>query len=171
MVENKELKTGLNAPPFKLPDAEGNTVSLSDMKGKWVILYFYPKDSTSGCTIEAVDFTSSMPELRKINVEVIGISPDSCKSHQKFIQNHDLLVTLLSDEEKTVLRKYGVWQLKKMYGKEHYGVSRTTFLIDTEGKIRFIWNNVKVNGHVDEVKSKLIELQKQVAPDCKTPPA
>lgn len=160
MAENKELKIGNKAPLFKLPDADGNTISLADLKGKWVILYFYPKDNTSGCTTEAVDFTSSLPELHKMNAEVIGISPDSCKSHQKFIQKHDLLVTLLSDEEKTVLQKYGVWQLKKMYGNEYYGVSRTTFLIDTDGKIRHIWNNVKVNGHIEEVKLKLAELQK-----------
>ncbi len=159
MAENKELKTGTKAPSFKLPDAEGSIVSLSDLKGKWVVLYFYPKDNTSGCTTEAVDFTTSIPELRGLNAEVIGISPDSCKSHQKFILKHNLMVTLLSDEEKTVLQKYGVWQLKKMYGNEYYAVARTTFLIDPDGKIRFIWNNVKVNGHTDEVIDKLRELQ------------
>ena len=160
MAENKELNPGAIAPAFELPDSQGNLIPLSAMKGKWVILYFYPKDNTSGCTTEAVDFTSSIAELRKLNTEVIGISPDSCKSHQKFIQNHGLMVTLLSDVEKKVLNKYGVWQLKKMYGNEYYGVARTTFLIDPDGKIRYVWNNVKVNGHSDEVKTKLIELQK-----------
>lgn len=161
MATHKELKAGSKAPLFKLPDADGNTVSLADLKGKWIILYFYPKDNTSGCTTEALDFTSSLPELHSLNCDVIGISPDSCKSHQKFIQQHSLMVKLLSDENKTVLEKYGVWQLKKLYGNEYYGVSRTTFIIDTEGKIRHIWNNVKVNGHVDDVKKKLIELQKE----------
>jgi peroxiredoxin Q/BCP len=159
MTEHKELKIGVKAPAFKLPDAEGNTVSLADYKGKWFVLYFYPKDSTSGCTTEAVDFTGSLPDFRSKNAEVVGVSPDSCKSHQKFIVKHSLMVTLLSDEEKTVLEKYGVWQLKKMYGKDYYGVVRTTFLIDPEGKIRHIWNNVKVNGHIDEVKNRLKELQ------------
>lgn len=161
MAENKELKTGIKAPAFKLPDAEGKTVSLSDYKGKWLVLYFYPKDNTSGCTTEAVDFTSSLPELHSMNADVIGISPDSCKSHQKFMIKHSLMVTLLSDEEKTVLQKYGVWQLKKMYGNEYYGVSRTTFLIDPDGKIRHIWNNVKVNGHTTEVKEMIKKMQSE----------
>lgn len=160
MAENKELEAASRAPGFILPDAAGNPVSLSSMKGKWVILYFYPKDSTSGCTTEAVDFTLSLHEINKMNAVVIGVSPDSCKSHQKFIQKHGLQVTLLSDEEKTILQKYGVWQVKKMYGNEYYGVVRTTFLIDDKGVIRYIWKNVKVNGHVDDVKFKLAELQK-----------
>lgn len=159
MAENRELKQGIKAPAFKLPDSDGNSVSPGDMKGKWLILYFYPKDNTRGCTTEALDFTANLPELHRMNAEVIGISPDSCKSHQKFIQNHNLQVKLLSDEEKKVLQRYGVWQLKKLYGNEYYGVSRTTFLIDTTGKIRHIWNNVNVNGHIDAVISVLKELQ------------
>lgn len=161
MAAHKELKTGSSAPSFELPDAEGKTVSLADMKGKWIILYFYPKDNTSGCTTEAIDFTSMLPGLHSLNCEVIGISPDSCKSHQKFIQQHSLMVQLLSDIDKKVLEQYGVWQLKKLYGNEYYGVSRTTFLIDPDGKIRHIWKNVKVKGHVDDVKQKLIKLQEE----------
>ena len=159
MAENKQLKIGNKAPDFKLPETSGETVSLKDYKDKWLILYFYPKDSTSGCTTEAVDFTGSLPEFKKLNAAVVGISPDSCKSHQKFITKYDLAVTLLSDEEKTVMEKYGVWQLKKMYGKDYMGVVRTTFLIDPDGKIKHIWNNVKVAGHVEDVLMKLKELQ------------
>jgi peroxiredoxin Q/BCP len=159
MAENKQLKIGNKAPDFKLPETSGETVSLKDYKNKWLVLYFYPKDSTSGCTTEAVDFTGSLPEFKKLNTAVVGVSPDSCKSHQKFITKHDLAVTLLSDEEKTVMEKYGVWQLKKMYGKDYMGVVRTTFLIGPDGKIKHIWNNVKVNGHIEDVLVKLKELQ------------
>ena len=159
MSQIKQLKIGNKAPSFSLPDSKGNKVSIKDYSGKWLVLYFYPKDNTSGCTTEAIDFTSSLPEFNKLNCHVAGISPDSCKSHQKFILKHNLMVTLLSDEEKTVLEKYGVWKLKKMYGREYYGVSRTTFLIDTSGKIVHIWENVKVKNHIDEVMNKLKELQ------------
>ncbi|PKL15794.1 MAG: thioredoxin-dependent thiol peroxidase [Spirochaetae bacterium HGW-Spirochaetae-5] len=161
MAENKQLKIGNKAPDFKLPDAEGELVSLNDYKDRWLVLYFYPKDSTSGCTTEAVDFTGSLPEFKRLGAAVAGVSPDSCKSHQKFIIKHDLAVTLLSDEEKTVLEKYGVWQMKKMYGKDYFGVVRTTFLIGPDGKIRHIWDKVKVAGHVDEVLAKLMELTQQ----------
>lgn len=159
MSQIKQLKIGSKAPSFSLSDAEGNKVSLKDYAGKWLVLYFYPKDNTSGCTTEAVDFTSSLPELQKLNCNVAGISPDSCKSHQKFILKHNLMVTLLSDEDKKVLEKYGVWVTKKMYGREYFGVSRTTFLIDPTGKIQHIWENVKVKNHAAEVLEKLKELQ------------
>ncbi len=159
MAENKQLKIGNKAPDFKLPDATGDIVSLKDYKEKWLVLYFYPKDNTSGCTTEAIDFTGTLPEFKKLGASVIGVSPDSCKSHQKFIEKHDLAVTLLSDEEKTVMEKYGVWQLKKMYGKDYFGVVRTTLLIGPDGKIKHIWNNVKVAGHVQDVLNKLKELQ------------
>ncbi len=159
MAENKQLKIGNKAPDFKLPDASGEMVSLKDFKDRWLVLYFYPKDNTSGCTTEAIDFTGSLPEFKKLNASVAGVSPDSCKSHQRFIENHDLAVILLSDENKTVLEKYGVWQLKKMYGKEHYGVVRSTFIIGPDLKIRHIWNSVKVTGHITEVLNKLKELQ------------
>ncbi len=159
MAENKQLKIESKAPDFRLPDSSGETVSLKDYRDKWLVLYFYPKDNTSGCTTEAIDFTGNLPEFKKLNCYIVGVSPDSCKSHQKFIERHDLAVTLLSDEEKMVLEKYGVWQTKKMYGKEYLGVVRTTFLISPDGKIRFIWNNVKVAGHITEVLKKLKELQ------------
>jgi len=159
MAENKQLKIGNKAPDFKLPDADGETVSLKDYKDKWLILYFYPKDNTSGCTTEAIDFTGSLPEFKKLNTAVVGVSPDSCKSHQKFITKHDLAVTLLSDEEKSVMEKYGVWQLKKMYGKDYFGVVRTTLIIGPDGKIKHIWNSVKVTGHIEDVLGKLKEVQ------------
>ena len=159
MAENKQLKIGNKAPDFKLPDADGETVSLKDYKDKWLVLYFYPKDNTSGCTTEAIDFTGSLPEFKKLNTAVVGVSPDSCKSHQKFITKHDLAVTLLSDEEKSVMEKYGVWQLKKMYGKDYFGVVRTTLIIGPDGKIKHIWNSVKVTGHIEDVLGKLKEVQ------------
>lgn len=154
-MTEKNLKEGIKAPAFKLPDADGNTVSLADYKGKWLVLYFYPKDNTSGCTTEALDFTANLPQFRELNAEVVGISPDSCKSHQKFISNHSLAVRLLSDESKEVLQKYGVWQKKQMYGKEYFGVVRSTFLIDPDGKIKKIWEKVKVAGHIEEVMTTL----------------
>jgi len=159
MAENKQLKIGNKAPDFKLPDSSGEIVSLKDYKDKWLVLYFYPKDNTSGCTTEAVDFTGSLSEFKKLNTSVVGVSPDSCRSHQKFIEKHDLAVTLLSDEGKTILEKYGVWQLKKMYGKDYSGVVRTTLIISPDSKIRHIWESVKVSGHIDDVLIKLKELQ------------
>jgi len=154
-----ELKIGDRAPEFCLPETEGKEVCLSDFKGKWVVLYFYPKDNTSGCTREAVDFTERLEEFRRLNAVVLGVSPDSTKSHQRFVEKHGLKVTLLSDPEHEVLEKYGVWQKKKMYGREYMGVVRTTYLIDTEGKIARFWPKVKVKGHVEAVLERLKEFQ------------
>lgn len=145
---------------FCLPDEEGNEVCLDDYKGKWVVLYFYPRDNTSGCTREAKDFSEHMEEFEKLNAVVIGMSPDSPESHRKFKEKHSLKVKLLSDESHEVLEKYGVWQLKKLYGKEYYGVVRSTFLISPDGKIVYAWKGVKVKGHVEEVLEKLREMQK-----------
>jgi len=149
------------APNFCLPDQDGKVRCLESYRGKYVILYFYPKDNTSGCTREALDFTSKIDEFKKLNAEVIGVSPDSMKSHKKFIEKHGLKITLLSDTEHKVLEMYGAWGLKKRYGREYYGVIRSTFLIDPEGKIIKIWKNVKVKGHVDDV----LEALKQVVKD------
>ncbi|NPE09170.1 MAG: thioredoxin-dependent thiol peroxidase [Asgard group archaeon] len=154
-----KVNVGDSAPTFSLPDKDGNEVCLENFKNKWVILYFYPKDLTSGCTIEAMDFTASLPEFEKMNTIVIGVSPDSPKSHQKFVDKHELKVLLLSDEEKTVLEAYGAWGEKSMYGKTYFGVIRSTVLINPEGKIAETWNKVKAAGHVDSVKEKLKELQ------------
>jgi len=148
------------APDFLLPDQNDEKLSLRDFSGRWIVLYFYPKDNTSGCTHEAVDFTSSLDEFDKMNAVVLGLSPDSTKSHMNFCKKHNLGVTLLSDTEHETLEKYGAWQLKKMYGREYYGVVRSTYLINPEGKIVYIWPKVKVKGHVGEVKKKLKELHK-----------
>lgn len=149
------IKEGNKAPAFTLPDDKGAKVSLKDFLGKKVVLYFYPKDNTSGCTKEACDFRDNMPEFGKLNAVVLGVSPDSVESHQKFKAKYDLPFTLLSDTEKKVLEKYGVWQEKSMYGRKYMGVVRTTVVIDEKGKIIKIFPKVKVNGHVDEVKKAL----------------
>ncbi|MHA1122788.1 MAG: thioredoxin-dependent thiol peroxidase [Candidatus Heimdallarchaeota archaeon] len=154
-----KVNIGDSAPTFCLPDKDNNEICLENFKGKWVILYFYPKDLTSGCTIQAIDFTASLSDFDKMNTVVLGVSPDSPKSHQKFVDKHELKVLLLSDEEKTALEVYGAWGEKSMYGKTHFGVTRSTVVINPEGKIAEIWNKVKAAGHVDSVKEKLKELQ------------
>ena len=154
-----ELKIGDKAPDFCLPDAEKGQVCLKDHRGKWVVLYFYPKDNTKGCTMEALEFTAAEDDFNARGAVVIGVSPDSPESHTKFIEKHDLGITLLSDTEKEILTGYGVWRKKKMYGREYMGVVRCTFLIDPEGKIVYIWPKVRVAGHADAVMEKLVELQ------------
>jgi peroxiredoxin Q/BCP len=124
-----------------------------------VILYFYPKDNTSGCTLEALDFTAARDEFAKLGAEILAVSPDSPESHCRFADKHNLGITLLSDTDHVVLKQYGVWQQKKLYGREFWGVVRSTFLIDPRGDLRHEWRKVKVKDHVDAVKAKLIELQ------------
>lgn len=142
---------GAPAPEFSLPRDGGGTVSLADFRGKPVVLFFYPKDDTSACTIESIDFSASKQAFGEIGVTVIGMSPDSPKKHDKFVKKHDLSVILASDEDLNVLNTYGVWVEKSMYGRKYMGVERTTLLIDGNGIIRRIWEKVKVSGHVDEV--------------------
>lgn len=142
---------GETAPLFILNNAKSNPVSLSDFAGRWVVLYFYPKDNTGGCTREAVEFSALMARFKKRKAVVIGISPDSEASHARFIEKHSLTMELLSDPDKQVCNLYGVWQKKKMAGKEYMGVVRTTFLIDPKGKIARVWEKVRVDGHADEV--------------------
>jgi len=146
-----ELVPGTEAPDFDLPRDGGGTIRLSSLRGKPVILYFYPKDDTSGCTSEAIDFSALKPEFDKIGAVVIGMSPDSVKSHDKFRKKHDLQVDLVSDETKEVLQAYGVWTEKSMYGRKYMGVERTTVLIDAEGRIAHVWPKVKVPGHAAAV--------------------
>ena len=148
-------------PDFCLTNQNGNNICLSDYKGKWVVLYFYPKDNSKSCTLEAVSFKDNLNQLEDMGVEVIGGSPDSVKSHQNFAKKHNLEFALLSDTEHKILKKFGVWQIKKMYGKEYLGVVRSTFIINPEGYIEFEWRKVRVKGHVDEVKQKLTELIKK----------
>ncbi len=143
------------APDFTLLDKDNNKVSLSDFKGKWLVLYFYPKDNTSGCTREAIDFTEKKEEFEKLGAEIVGISKDSIKSHIKFSEKHNLKITLLSDPDHKVHELYGAWGKKKLYGKEYFGTIRSTFLIDPEGNIRKEWKKVKVKGHVEEVLKAL----------------
>lgn len=146
-----ELATGDMAPDFTLPGDGGSTISLAEFKGKPVALFFYPKDDTSGCTAEAVDFTRLKAEFDAAGVALVGMSPDSAKAHDKFKAKHDLAVPLASDEEKTTLDAYGVWMEKSMYGRKYMGVDRSTFLIDGQGRIARIWRKVKVPGHAEEV--------------------
>ena len=145
------LATGQAAPDFELPRGGGGVVKLSELKGKSVVLYFYPKDDTSGCTAEAIDFSALKSEFEKAGAVVIGMSPDSVKSHEKFKTKHALDVDLVSDEDKNVLNAYGVWVEKSMYGRKYMGVERTTFLIDGTGKIARVWRGVKVPGHAKDV--------------------
>lgn len=159
MSESVKLNSGDRAPGFILLDQDDNEVSLEQLKGKWVVLYFYPKDNTPGCTVEAIDFTGFKAELEEKNAVVLGVSPDSTKSHRNFISKKSLTITLLSDPDHIALQKYGAWGLKKNYGKEYFGVIRSTFLIDPQGNIANAWYNVKAKGHAEKVLAKLGELQ------------
>ena len=142
---------GDKAPGFELATDAGEAVKLSRLKGKPVVLYFYPKDDTSGCTAEAKDFSKLAPDFRKAGVEVIGVSPDSTESHGKFRKKYDLSIKLAADTDKAVATAYGVWVEKSMYGRKYMGVERSTFLIDGKGRIAKSWRKVKVPGHAEEV--------------------
>lgn len=146
-----QLQINDTAPDFSLPNQDGAEISLNNFRGKWVIVYFYPKDKTPGCTKEACAFRDNLERFKTSSAVILGISPDSPKTHQSFIEKEQLNFTLLSDSNKEVLRKYGAFGLKKLYGKEYEGVLRSTFLIDPEGKIAHIWRNVKVDGHIQKV--------------------
>ncbi len=152
------LEAGVTAPDFTLPDDSGNEISLSDFRGRPVILYFYPKDNTPGCTTEACDFRDNMARATARGAVVLGISPDSVASHGKFKAKHELPFPLLADTEREVARLYGAWGEKKMYGKIRLGLIRSTFLIDADGTIARVWPKVKVKGHVDDVLAALEEL-------------
>lgn len=146
-----EVAVGAKAPDFDLPRDGGGRVSLSQFEGRAVVLFFYPKDDTSGCTTESIAFTALAGEFEAAGAVVIGMSPDSVKSHDKFTKKHALGVILASDEEKNVLEAYGVWKEKSMYGRKYMGVERTTVLVDASGKIARVWEKVKVAGHAEEV--------------------
>jgi len=150
-----KLKAGQLAPDFTLPDQDGKQHSLSDYGRKWVLVYFYPKDDTPGCTKEACAIRDDIPRFNKLKAKVLGISVDSVKSHKKFAEKYALPFTLLSDEKKEVVKKYGVWQKKKFMGKEYMGTIRTSFLIDSAGKVAKIYESVKPETHAEEVLEDL----------------
>lgn len=152
------LIEGSSAPDFALPDSEEKTVALTQLRGRPVVVYFYPKDDTSGCTAEAKDFTCLATDFQRAGAAVLGISPDSPAKHRKFILKHDLGVHLLSDENHSVAEAFGVWVEKAMYGRKYMGVERATFLIDKAGKVARIWRKVRVPNHAEEVLSAVREM-------------
>jgi thioredoxin-dependent peroxiredoxin len=153
-------KIGAKAPDITLPSDGGGTVSLKDYKGQKVLVYFYPKDDTPGCTAESCSLSENLSKLNKLNCAVIGISKNSVKDHDKFKKKFNLKFPLASDEEGDVCERYGVWAEKSMMGRKYMGILRTTFLIDEEGKIEQVWENVKVDGHTDEILEALKESKK-----------
>jgi peroxiredoxin Q/BCP len=153
-----QLEVGKRAPSFTLQDENGSKVALSDLAGQWVVLYFYPKDDTPGCTVEACEFTSGMPKFDKLDAVVLGCSRDTPETHRKFIAKYKLKIRLLSDPEHTVMEKYGAWGEKNNYGKKTMGVIRSTVLIDPAGRVAHLWPTVKSAGHAEQVRTKLAEL-------------
>jgi peroxiredoxin Q/BCP len=167
------LEIGNLAPSFCIPNQDGVEICLRDLKGKWIVLYFYPKDNSSNCTTQACDFTNQEPLFEDLDAVILGVSTNSPKQHRNFIEKNSLGITLLSDVEKTTCEAYGVWQLKKMAGQEYMEIARSTFIISPDGEIVSIWDKVRVRKketvkgeeiellHVDEVKDKLNQLQGQ----------
>lgn len=153
------IAEGDRAPAFSLPADDGSTVTLDSLAGKNVVLYFYPKDDTSGCTKEACDFRDALPRFGKIDAVVIGVSPDGVESHRKFKKKYELPYTLLADERHELADEFGVWTEKSMYGRKHMGIERTTVIIDRKGRVARIFPKVKVPGHVQEVEKALNELK------------
>ena len=149
------LKTNTKAPNFSLSSTNKQNYTLKDSIGKYILLYFYPKDDTPGCTIETIDFNKLLPKFKKLNCEIYGISKDSINSHNKFKEKYKIKFNLLADEEIKVLKQYKVWAMKKFMGREFMGILRTSFLIDQKGKIIKIWKNVKVKDHAKEVLETL----------------
>ena len=148
------------APEFCLPNQDDIEICLRDLKGKWIVLYFYPKDSTPGCTTEACEFSEAAPDFSELDAIIIGVSADSTKRHRNFIEKQELGITLLSDEDTSMMQSYGVWQMKKNYGKEYMGIVRTTFIINPEGVVKALWKNVRVQEHVAKVQVELEKLSK-----------
>ena len=155
---DEELKIGAAAPAFKLQSAEGE-VALKDFRGRKVLLYFYPQDMTPTCTEQACMFRDRMAEFRELGIEVLGVSPDELERHERFAAKHELPFPLLSDPQLKAAKKYGVWKMKKLYGREYMGIVRSTFLIDEKGKLVRIWRNVRLKGHLDQVLDEVKQLQ------------
>ena len=167
------LNPGQKAPLFTLPDQDGSKVSLADLRGRWVVLYFYPKDDTPGCTVEACEFTAALPDFRGSDAIVLGCSADGAAAHTKFIAKHKLGVRLLTDADRSVMKTYGAFGKKVVYGKEVEGVIRSTVLIAPDGTVAHRWAAVKAAGHAEQVRLKLVELQGGAAtsPTSKPPGA
>ncbi|MFK5975554.1 MAG: thioredoxin-dependent thiol peroxidase [Sulfurovum sp.] len=153
------LNVGDSVEDFCVANQDEEEICFRDIKGRWIVLYFYPRDNTPGCTTEACAFTDALPEFDGLEAIILGVSPDSPQKHRNFIEKKSLKITLLADEDKAVCNAFGVWQLKKFMGRESMGVVRSTFLISPDGKVAYIWSKVRVKGHVDAVKEKIEELQ------------
>jgi len=153
------LEIGHKVEDFCASNQDEEEICFRDIKGRWIVLYFYPKDNTPGCSTQACDFTEALPEFTKLDAIILGVSPDSPKKHRNFIEKKALKITLLADEDKSLCHLFNVWQLKKFMGKEYMGVVRSTFIIDPDGKIAFAWEKVRVKNHASIVKEKLLELQ------------
>ncbi len=153
------LENGTKAPDFCLPNQDDVEICLRDLKGKWIVLYFYPRDNTPGCTTEACDFTEALPEFEDMDAVIFGVSADTTKKHRSFIEKKSLEITLLSDEDTSMMQEYDVWKLKKNYGKEYMGIVRSTYIINPDGILADSWTNVRVKDHVEKVKQRLLELQ------------
>jgi peroxiredoxin Q/BCP len=152
------VQEGTRAPSFRLKDSSGRERRLDEFSGKWAVLYFYPRDDTSGCTLEALEFSALEEDFKNLGAVVVGISPDTCESHARFIGKHNLTVLLLSDPEKKVLELYGAWRIKKMYGKESMGVARSTVLVSPRGEVAKTWKSVRAAGHAARVLEVIREM-------------
>ena len=158
-MATSKIEVGGRAPLFTLPAASGGKVALRDLAGSWVVLYFYPKDDTPGCTKEACEFSSALRDFEKLDAVVYGCSPDSPERHRRFIEKYGLKIDLLSDEKKTVMEKYGAWGEKVLYGRKSIGVIRSTVIIDPRGKVAYHWKKVRAAGHAEKVRERLGVLQ------------
>ncbi len=156
------LEIGDKIPDFCAINQDEEEICFRDIKGRWIVLYFYPKDNTKGCTLEAVDFTQNLDDFNSLGAVILGVSPDSPKRHRNFIEKQNLKITLLADENKELAKLFGVWRLKKNYGREYMGIVRSTFIITPDGTLAYKWNNVRVKEHVQKVKEKLNELINRV---------
>ncbi len=154
------MQIGIKAPEFCLKNQDGNEVCLRDFKGKWMVIYFYPKDDTPGCTTEACEFTAEFPNFLDMDAVVLGVSADSVEKHKKFADKHSLAITLLSDPEHKMIEAYGAWREKNMCGKKYMGIVRSTVLVSPKGEVAFYWDNVKAKGHAEKVKEQIAKLQK-----------
>jgi len=156
-VANPILDAGKRAPAFTLPSTDGEKFRLTEHRGRWIVVYFYPKDLTAGCTTEAGDFQIALAQFEKLGAVVVGVSPDPMSQHEKFSAKLDLGFELLSDRDAKVASKYGVWRTKQNYGREYMGIVRSTFLVDPSGKLARVWDNIRVKGHVEKVLQALTE--------------